>query len=155
MKYLNQLNNEILMILNHIIPINDINQKILFFKKKIEEDEILDYHKKRYNEITTLYFNSFEYDLWGRRIPYSYVINDCERWKIEKDRKMEFYNYTGISFQIRDMLIEILDCQDDLTIKNVDQSCYRDDYKEWREMDDHLYSFLAKKIIDEFKFELN
>ena len=89
-----------------------------------EEKETLEYHKEKWNTIAGSYFKC------TKPIPLSYVIN-YEHYRIFKDDNMDFYNQTGISFQIRDLVLSIIKISTD---------------KEWRKYDDKIYAKLARKI---------
>jgi len=138
---------EIALLLSTFIPINDICKYIIDLKNTIERKETLSYHTGNWETIASKYFRSIEKE--GR--PYSYV-SDGKDYISEKDRWLEFYNETGISYQVRALLLDILNCQ-------VEVNCWLEVYSEnilnctryeWRKEDDDLYSVLSTKIMHQF-----
>ena len=74
----------------------------------MNEMETLDYHIERWETISYKYFKSFEMEhSTMTRKPYSYVFNG-EKYICEADRDLSFYYETGISYQIRDLLLMII-----------------------------------------------
>ena len=74
----------------------------------MNEMETLDYHIERWETISYKYFKSFrtEHSTMTMK-PYSYVFNG-EIYVCEADRDLSFYYETGISYQIRDLLLMII-----------------------------------------------
>jgi hypothetical protein len=138
----------------------DICKNIVDMKTKMEEKEAYDYHYERWETIAGKYFKCFEYNQWRERPPYSYVV-DSQRYFEKKDKRLEYYLETGVSFQVRDLLLNILSCDflsdpilgDISKVKfTIDEtSILNKDFKEWRKEDDQIYSILAQKIMDTFK----
>ena len=118
---------EILLILNRLNPIQEINESILFLKNEIEKKETLDYHIHLYENISLKYNECLK-----TKYPLYSWIGDGKFYITEKDRNLEFFNYTGISFQVRDIILDL--------IKN-------ENYK-WRIYDDKMYCILARKIYE-------
>lgn len=135
---------EISLLLLTLIPINDICTDIIDLKNNIERTETLNYHIERWETISSKYFQSFEKNQQDETIPYSYTINDKDFIAV-KDKCLHFYNETGISFQVRSLLLSILKCPDTLTDNILNCSLF-----EWRKDDDDLYSVLSKKIMYQF-----
>ena len=108
----------------------------------MNEMETLDYHIERWGTISYKYFKSFETEhSTMTRKPYSYVFNG-EKYICEADRDLSFYYETGISYQIRDLLLMIIKDPDKTNEDIVDRGKLY-----WMKEDDLLYSILAKKII--------
>jgi len=108
----------------------------------MNEMETLDYHIERWGTISYKYFKSFETEhSTMTRKPYSYVFNG-EKYICEADRDLSFYYETGISYQIRDLLLMIIKDPDKMNEDIVDRGKLY-----WMKEDDLLYSILAKKII--------
>ena len=128
---------EISLLLLTLIPINDICMDIIDLKNNIERTETLNYHMERWETISSKYFQSFEKNQQDETIPYSYTINDKDFTAV-KDKCLHFYNETGISFQVRSLLLSILKCPDTFTDNILNCSLY-----EWRKDDDDLYSVLS------------
>ena len=143
------LNNDqqISLLLSQFIPIEPIRYKIIQMKNKKEKKEALDYHIERWETISSKYFRSLEKDYHGVVIPQSYSI-DSKYFVSNKDKCLEFYNETGISYQVRDLLLDILQCpMGSLFTENImDCTLF-----EWRQNDDEIYSILARKIMKKFK----
>ena len=139
---------QISLLLSQFIPIEPIRYKIIQIKNEKEKQEAFEYHRERWETISSKYFRSLE----KSSRPYSYVLNS--RYYIsEKDRCLEFYNETGISYQVRSLLLEILNCQEEFNYwmepssENI-LNCTR---YEWREEDDAVYSILCEEIMKKFK----
>ena len=145
---------EISLLLSKLIPINEIRYKIIALKHTIETNDALEYHIERWETISSKYFKSFERGFHppigsgGGRV-YSYVagfVHSSEKYSARKDKYLDFYNETGISYQVRNLLLDILDCPV-LHISNIlNSSLY-----EWRQADDKVYGILSKEIMKKFK----
>ena len=127
---------------------NIINRIISDTKKK-ENKENLDYHFERWETIAGSYFKCTEQSpLTGSRNIYSYVLNG-EEYIYEEDRILDYYKETGVSFQIRALLLEIIKNElltwEDTRDKYVDN--LSSESKEMRKENDELYSPLSKKIM--------
>tara|TARA_Y100000996_G_scaffold275234_1_gene217030 strand:+ start:2140 stop:2577 length:438 start_codon:yes stop_codon:yes gene_type:complete len=144
MEYSLTMNQEIALIIFDKIPIPDLCIFIIDQKCKKEEKDTYNYHYERWETIASKYFKSFEYDRDKRRIPYSYVL-DSKIYNAYRDKCLDYYYETGVSYQVRDLLMDIINCPND------DHSIINKDNDEWRKSDDEVYSILAKKIMDMFK----
>ena len=121
---------EISLLLLTLIPINDICMDIIDLKNNIERTETLNYHMERWETISSKYFQSFEKNQQDENVPYSYTINNKDFIAV-KDKCLHFYNETGISFQVRSLLLTILKCPDTLTDNILNCSLF-----EWRKDDE-------------------
>ena len=133
--------HEIILYLYKFIPIIELCIKILDMKIKLDDEDTYNYHLNIYNTIHLSYLNSFHYCNGDNRTYYSYIIDD-KHIKCEKDRNMNFYNITGISYQVRNILLDVIKAPTrdaDLISKD-----YTD--KDLREEDDKLLCLLTKKI---------
>ena len=138
---------QISLVLSNMIPISCLRYKIINYKNQFEKEDALDYHTERWETITSKYFRSFERMRFTMaKSYYSYVCNDGNQCFAKKDKCLEFYNETGISFQIRDLVMAILDCPTTQSETILNCSLY-----EWRKEDDELYSILAEAIMNKFK----
>lgn len=148
-------NNQIISLyLSRLIPILELRHKIINIKNNKEREEALEYHIDRWENISSKYFRSFEINQFNHRQPYSYIQND-EYYIAHADKNLEFYKETGISFQIRDMVLELVSyptsnewwlkgiCKDSLI--NYSRS------KFMKETDDR-YGYLSKLIINKLKY---
>ena len=61
---------------------------------------------------------------------------------VKKDHNPMFYNLTGVSYQVVELIHQLIKLKNDELIENT----FITDYKEWIEHDDKLFSFLADKI---------
>ena len=154
-------NKRIEYYLSHFIDEPEICKYIVDLKNKMEEKDAFEYHYERWETIAGTYYKSFEYNQWRERTPYSYVV-DSKRYIAKKDRKLDYYLETGISFQVRDLLLSVISKSDEYfsypkfaSIEKgrftVDEtSILNKDIKEWRKEDDEIYSILAQKIMEQF-----
>lgn len=144
------LNNDqqISLLLSEFIPIDTIRYKIIQMKNKKEKKEALDYHIERWETISSKYFRSLE----KISNPYSYVL-DSKYYICEKDKCLDFYNETGISYQIRGLLLEILNCAFEFETVKIPASDHilNCTWYEWRKEDDKIYSILSEEIMKKFK----
>ena len=135
----------------------------LYLTKKINEKNIIkkiiqiinyleskDYHIERYNKIKNAWLNSFTYNKWNDKEIYSYVLNS-RIYKSEADRILDFYNHTGISCQVIDLLFDIISNEDYIIPSGEIKSITDKKIKQWRKEDDNLYGKLAKKIMEHMK----
>jgi hypothetical protein len=137
---------QISLVLSNIIPISYLRYKIINYKNQFEKEEAFDYHTERWETISSKYFRSFERMRFTMaKNYYSYVLED-EKYIATKDRCLEFYNETGISYQVRDLLLDILDCPATQSETILNCTLY-----EWRAQDDKLYGILSRKITEQFK----
>jgi len=155
-------NDRIIYYLSYFIDEPNICKNIVDLKTEMEEKEAFDYHFERWETIAGTYYKSFEYNQWRERTPYSYVV-DSNRYIAKKDRRLDYYLETGISFQVRDLLLDILSNSKEFLSDPIlgyiekfrftidETSILNKDVKEWRKEDDQIYSILAQKIMDTFK----
>ena len=114
---------------------------IMNHKKQLEDTEILEFHSKRWEDISGSHFmlrDSYEGNLSAAQI-----LADI----VKPDHQFTFYNLTGISYQIVDFIHELI------KLKNTDalENTFIVDYKEWLEEDDKLFSKLSKQIMLQMK----
>ncbi|MBE18082.1 MAG: hypothetical protein CMH79_04900 [Nitrospinae bacterium] len=126
----------------------NIINKIINNAKEIEDKETLQYHTERWETIAGSYFKCTERSPFtGSRIIYSYVLNGKENI-YERDRILDYYKETGVSFQIRGLLLDVIKNElltwPETRDKYVDN--LSDESKGMREEDDRLYSPLSKLI---------
>ena len=157
-------NKRIEYYLSHFIDEPEICKYIVDLKKNMEEKEAYDYHYERWETHAGKYYNCIEYNQWKEMIPYSYVHMDSvsKKYIVKKDRKLDYYLETGISFQVRDLLLSILSKSNEsfsyLIFPSIEKvrftvdetSILNKDIKEWRKEDDEIYSILAQKIMEQF-----
>ena len=127
----------IFLLLNQKIKINEISWKILFLKNKIEKKEVNEYYDELFENIAGKYFKCLE----NKYPTYSYILDSC-KIVAKRDNNIKFYLETGISYQVRDLVLDLIKSyEDDLfNIKS------KDEKKQFRKEDDILYGKLAEKI---------
>ena len=114
---------------------------IMNHKKQLEDTEILEFHSKRWKDISGSHFmlrDSYEGNLSAAQI-----LADI----VKPDHLFTFYNLTGISYQVVDFIHELI------KLKNPDalENTFIVDYKEWLEEDDTLFAKLSKQIMLQMK----
>ena len=138
-KYHKSLSSDeyILLYLKQFINEISLCQKIINIKKKIENKEIYEYYNDRWENIYKEHFflRENQYD------KFSYIFNS-EKYVIKKDHRMKFYEITGISYQILELIYELIHIINDITII---------DKKEWINNEDKLYGKLSNLIMREMK----
>jgi len=144
------------LLLKEKICIKEIILKIMDEKKKIEEKEAYEYHVDMWETISSKYFRSFERSPYTIEYNYySYVLDGGKSYKYEKDINCEFYDYTGISYQCRDLLLtaikdEQIEFEND-NYRRLDKKRILDKEKmDWMRYNDNIYSILSKKIESSF-----
>ena len=136
---------EILLSLSRVMPINELRYKIVAYKNHIEKKEALEYHSERWETISSGYFRATEvqYGFHGLHgeLHISSWITDENNWIATKDHNLDFYNETGYSYQVRNLLMNLLSCPVSLTDNILNCSLY-----ELKKYDDKLYGFLSRMI---------
>ena len=127
---INQINLSIYLYLLRFIHIPEICKYIISIKDNIEQKNNLDYHIQLYNNTGHLYSNVIKnkYDI-PRKWRSSYVL-DGNQYIFKPDHLIDFYLNTNISYQIIEIIHEIIKITD----------------IEWRMYDDKLYYPLTLKI---------
>ena len=113
---------------------------IIGLKNRKERIEAYNYHYEQWEKIASKYFKCLE----NRYPTYSYIFNGHE--KIAKqDNNLVFFKETGISYQIRDLVMGLINGyeKDDIS---------EEEKKIWRREDDKLYNGLARKIQSKMKY---
>ena len=154
MNYPLTTNQEILLSLSRVIPINELRYKIMAYKNHIEKKEALEYHSERWETISSGYFRATEvqygFQALHGEIHISSWITDENNWIATKDHNLDFYNETGYSYQVRNLLMNLLSCPVlmnllscpvSLTDNILNCSLY-----ELKKYDDKLYGFLSRMI---------
>ena len=127
-----------LLILKEVLHHNtDVCKLIIHKKNTIEAKETMDYYYDRWENIAGSHYRL--HDTHDGK--FSYIFNDME-YIVKKDHKPFFYNLTGISYQVVELIHQLIKLKNDELIENT----FITDYKEWIEHDDKLFSFLADKI---------
>lgn len=130
--------------LNKFISINDICNYIIKLKNDIEEKETLDYHMKRWENIAGEHYITRDTHMKK----FSYIF-DNKNYIIKPDHRLNFYKMTGISYQIIDLIHELIKIKSEIEFNNYYNS--NEEYKKWLKYDDNLYTLLAEKISIEMR----
>jgi len=128
---------EILLLLKELLNHNiEICKIILKQKKTIEINETNLYYSDRYEKIAKEH-----YYLHKNHMGKFSIIHDSKIYIIKNDFKLDYYNYTGISYQIIELIHELI------KLKNHKYLSKDEGYEYWLNYDDKLYSILASKIM--------
>ena len=123
-------NKRIIFLLSQLINEPGICEKIVEIKDKEEKKDALKYHYERWENIA-----GSHYILHDTHVGKFSIIHDENNYIVKKDHKPIFYNITGVSYQVVELIHELI------RIFN----------KEWLQYDDMLYSKLADLIMDEYR----
>lgn len=137
MEYSLKKDEYIRLYLKYFIPIPEICNKIIVLKNTIENKDTLDYHIDIYDNIIGEYY----YTRDNHTGKFSYV-HDSSKYIVKPDHRINFYQMTGISYQIVDLIHELISINHE---KAWDFQI--DDKKYWLKYDDELYSNLSNKIM--------
>jgi len=133
---------EILLLLKELLNHNiEICKLILKQKKTIELNETRNYYSDRYEKIAKEH-----YYLHTNHMGKFSVIHDSKLYVIKKDFKLDYYKYTGISYQIIELIHELIKLKNDKYITK------DEGYEYWLKHDDKLYSILADKIMKKMEY---
>ena len=129
------------LILSVKVPILEIRNKIINEKNKLELNDTYKYHIERWETISSKYFKCLEYISFEP----SDLYDNCysENSLAYPDYNLDFYLETGISYQIRELVLWL--------IVNHTENITDDEIKEWRKIDDIMYGVVGKLIMDEMK----
>jgi len=132
----------ILLLVKELVGHNiDVCKLIIQNKRSLEAKETVDYYHDRWENIAGSYYRVRDTD----QDKYS-LIWDYSKYIIKKDHNPIFYNLTGISYQVVDLIHQLI------KLHRVDSENSRiEDYKHWLERDDKLYSILVDKIMRTMK----
>ena len=83
----------------------NIINKIINDTKKKEDKETLEWYREKWETIAGSYSKCTDHP--SPRKIYSYVLNG-EKYVYEKDRVLQYYKETGISFQVRGLLLDVI-----------------------------------------------
>lgn len=145
----NSSDKQILIYLLRFISDIHICKDILSFKKKLELNDTLNYHLDNYNKIT----KEFMFLINNQEGKFS-IIHDDKHFVVKPDFKLDFYNYTGISYQIvcliHSLIIEYKKFWLSWAVDNPEliKNYYHnvEEYELWSKHTDYLFTILSKKI---------
>ena len=139
MEYSLNRDEKIRLYLKEFIPIPEICNKIIKIKNSKENEETLKYHIDRWESIAGEHH--FTRDThYGK---FSYIF-DNSKYIIKRDHRIYFYQMTGISYQVLELIYELIRINHE-NAWDFDV----DDKKSWLKEDDKLYSELSKRIMNE------
>jgi hypothetical protein len=141
MEYSLKRDETILLYLKVFIPIPELCNKIIKIKNEDEKRETLKYHSDRWENIVGEYY----YTRDNHTGKFSYIFDNIN-YVIKPDHRRQFYNLTGVSYQIVELIHELI------RILHEDSWDFEiDEKKDWLSYDDSLYSELSKKIMNEMR----
>ena len=142
-KYIVPYNSEntILMYLLIFIPEISICKLILKHKKNLENIDNMEYYMERWENIA-----GEHYYIHDNHInQFSYIFDELN-YVVKVDMSPKFFYNTGISYQIVELIHELIKLKNEYTL--CDENYSSNSYITMLKQDDQLYSFLAKKIMD-------
>jgi hypothetical protein len=131
----------ICLYLKSLLPIPELCYKIIKIKNDSESEEAYNYHLDRWIKLAGEHY----YTRDNHYNKFSYVL-DSEKYIIKPDHRVNFYKMTGISYQIVELIHELIRIRDE---KSWDFEM--DDKIDWLKHDDKLYSELSNRIMDRMK----
>ena len=141
MEYSLENDEKIRLYLKVFIPIPEICNKIIKIKNKEERNETLKYHIDRWINIAGEHY----YTKDNHTGKYSYIFDNRD-YVIKIDHKLDFYKMTGISYQVIELIYELI------RINHENAWDFEiEDKKDWLRHDDSLYSELSKRIMIEMR----
>lgn len=141
MEYSLKRDEYIRLYLKVFIPIPEICNRIIKIKNDSEKTDALEYHNDRWTNIVGEYY----YTRDNHTGKYSYI-HDGLNYIVKIDHRRQFYNLTGISYQIVELIHEL--------IRILHENSWDfeiDEKKDWLRYDDSLYSELSKRIMIEMR----
>lgn len=132
----------ILLLVKELVGHNvDICKLIIQKKKSFESKETMEYYYDRWETIAGSFYRLRDTD----QDKYS-LIWDYSKFIIKTDHNPIFYNLTGISYQVVDLIHQLIKLHKiDEDDKNIE------DFQYWLARDDKLYNVLADKIMKAMK----
>jgi len=135
--------------LSRVIPISEIRYLIINRKNKMETEETLDYHMKRWTNIADSHYTTHDTH-FGK---FS-IIHDSTNYVVKPDHRLDFYNVTGVSYQIVELIHELIKRHyfilpgGAIRLAFPYLNCH---YEKFLKEEDKLYSQLANLIMKEMK----
>ena len=136
--------NTILMYLSTFIPEISICKNILKHKKNLENIDTMKYHMERWENIAGEHYHMHN----NHNNKFSYIFDETN-YVIKKDMLPHFFNLTGISYQVVELIHELIKLKNEYKLHDIRYNS--DSYITMLKQDDRLYSFLSKKIMDAMK----
>ena len=141
MEYSLKNDEKIRLYLKVFIPIPEICNKIIKLKNDSEYKETLKYHNDIWETIAGEHYFTRD-NHYGK---FSYI-HDGINYIVKRDHRVYFYQMTGISYQVIELIHELI------RINHENSWDFEiDDKKDWLQYDDKLYSELSKRIMIEMR----
>ena len=141
MEYSLKNDEKIRLYLKVFIPIPEICNKIIKLKNDSEYKETLKYHNDIWETIAGEHYFTRD-NHYGK---FSYI-HDGINYIVKRDHRLYFYQMTGISYQVIELIHELI------RINHENSWDFEiDDKKDWLQYDDKLYSELSKRIMIEMR----
>jgi hypothetical protein len=134
--------------LSRVIPISEIRYLIINHKNKMETEETLDYHMERW-----LLIGCSHYTTHDTHFGKFSIIHDSTNYVVKPDHRLDFYNATGISYQIVELVRELIKRHYFiLPVRGLlSFPALNGHFKNFLKADDKLYSQLANLIMEKMK----
>ena len=136
--------NTILMYLLNFIPEISICKNILKHKKYLENIDIMEYHMERWENIAGEHYYMHD----NHTDKFSYIFDE-RNYVVKVDMLPYFYSNTGISYQVVELIHELIKLKNEYTL--CDENYSSNSYITMLKLDDKLFSLLAKKIMEAMK----
>lgn len=136
--------NTILMYLLNFIPEISICKSILKHKKDLENIDIMEYHMERWENIAGEHYHMHD----NHTDKFSYIFDE-RNYVVKVDMLPYFYDRTGISYQVVELIHELIKLKNEYKLHDIRYNS--NSYITMLKQDDQLHSFLAKKIMDNMK----
>jgi len=133
-------NEKIYLLLLKFISEPNICKYIINQKNHLEEKDILEYYYDRWKNISCIHYELHKNHM-GK---FSYIL-DSKNYIIKPDYDLSFYKITGISYQIVELIHELIKIKSEFFQWFKEINDFKE-YHEWLEHDDKLYKILADKI---------
>ena len=141
MEYSLKNDEKIRLYLKVFIPIPEICNKIIKLKNDKEYEETLKYYNDRWETIAGEHYFTRD-NHYGK---FSQVFDEY-KYIVKRDHRMNFYQMTGISYQVVELIYELI------RINHENSWDFEiDEKKDWLRHDDALYSELSKRIMIEMR----
>lgn len=136
--------NTILMYLLTLIPEISICKNILKHKKNLENIDIMEYYMERWENIAGEHYYMHD----NHTNQFSYILDETN-YIVKVDMLPKFFDRTGISYQIVELIHELIKLKNEYKLHDIRYNS--NSYITILKQDDKLYSLLAKKIMDAMK----
>ena len=139
---------QILSILLDYIPIGHICNIIIDMKNTLENKEALHYHMDRWESIALKYIKASERnEISHHSMKFAWVSDDPDYYRV--DPCLDFFKETGISYQIRYLVLDLLKVYEN-DIDWLDDDLLDQDIKKYRSSSDVCYSYTTNELIKLF-----